>query len=644
MNLRIAKKLGGCLMALTLAIGCVSSVAVTADETDSKLSVSSETTGSISDGYTTSITVPTNDGEPFKVYSIYFTGNGGFKVSAANSGTFSNGVWGGAVADPSSSSLTSVQYTVNDDATAEGVAADLSALVYQGEGSITITAAKYKPADGDVYFNGHYYRMSQTTAQWSDAMKEMQKGDTESYPGYKGHPITVTSTAENEMLINLLKKSCGHIWIGMVPSDANDYSVDGKLPNAGYSLGLRGGNGKGWIWIWDTPEAGDEVVSGTQYWSSVQPDGGPSYVVYIGFNSTTQWDDLSSNYVYSSSGLGVSNYVTEYSPWDSESGEWVYDADGNSATCETGSFDKVQSVTRTFSGANAAVSCEEEALTGLEPNTEYTISAGDDVYTITTGDDGKIALSSDSYDLAGKEITIKKSGEGSIAQTLTVPGRATAEFDIGVEVTTTSIAIDRAKDGYEYSIDGVNWAVYHDGDERIVYSGLMPYTTYTIYFRVAATETTLASTIEKINPTTDCEHTGGVATCHSLAICTICGEEYGDYDLNNHENMMHVVATASTATSDGNTEYWYCQYCDKYFSDEAATKEISKADTVIAKIVTVSPSPAQPITTPAAVQETSVKAVQTGDDSNLILWVSLMLIGCGVVALTTVKGKKKISK
>ncbi len=41
MNLKIAKKLGGCLMALTLAIGCVSSVAVTADETDSKLSVSS---------------------------------------------------------------------------------------------------------------------------------------------------------------------------------------------------------------------------------------------------------------------------------------------------------------------------------------------------------------------------------------------------------------------------------------------------------------------------------------------------------------------------------------------------------------------------------------------------------------------------
>ncbi len=524
----------------------------------------------------------------------------------------------------------------------------MSALVYQGEGSITISAAKYKPADGDVYFNGHYYRMASSDAMWSEAMKEMQKGDTTSYPGYKGHPITVTSTAENEMLINLLERSQdyeGRIWIGMVPSGAKDYDESGMLPNASYTFGKMNGIGTGWSWIWGTPEAGKEVVSGKQYWSSVQPDGStsaPSYVSYIGFQGTTEWDDLSAENALG--GYSFANYVTEYSPWDSESNEWVYDADGNSATCETGSFDKVQGVTRTFSGVDATVNCEEDALTGLEPNTEYTISNGVDVYTITTGDDGKIALSSDSYDLAGKEITIKKSGEGTIAQTLTVPGRATAEFDIGIELTTTSIAIERAKDGYEYSIDGVNWVVYHDGDERIVYDGLMPYTTYTIYFRVAATETMLASTIEKINPTTDCEHTGGVATCHSLAICTICGEEYGDYDLNNHENMMHVVATASTATSDGNTEYWYCQYCDKYFSDEAATKEISKADTVIAKIVTVSPSPAQPTTTPATVQETSVKAVQTGDDSNLILWVSLMLIGCGAIALTTVKDKKKTSK
>ncbi|MFR9206890.1 MAG: hypothetical protein ACLVKR_00570 [Lachnospiraceae bacterium] len=44
---------------------------------------------------------------------------------------------------------------------------------------------------------------------------------------------------------------------------------------------------------------------------------------------------------------------------------------------------------------------------------------------------------------------------------------------------------------------------------------------------------------------------------------------------------VKVDAKDATCTEAGNIAYWYCEGCQKYFSDEALTKEISKEDTVI---------------------------------------------------------------
>lgn len=46
-------------------------------------------------------------------------------------------------------------------------------------------------------------------------------------------------------------------------------------------------------------------------------------------------------------------------------------------------------------------------------------------------------------------------------------------------------------------------------------------------------------------------------------------------------SMTHTDAVAATCTEPGNSEYWYCSGCDKYFSDEAGTAEILEAQTVI---------------------------------------------------------------
>ena len=119
------------------------------------------------------------------------------------------------------------------------------------------------------------------------------------------------------------------------------------------------------------------------------------------------------------------------------------------------------------------------------------------------------------------------------------------------------------------------------------------------------------------------EHTGGKATCKDKAKCEVCGAEYGELDAKNHTNLKHFPATAATKTTEGNIEYWYCEGCGKYFSDKDGTKEIKKADTVTAKLKDDSKSP------------------QTGDTSNLALWIALLFVSGGAAIGTTVVSRKK---
>ena len=125
------------------------------------------------------------------------------------------------------------------------------------------------------------------------------------------------------------------------------------------------------------------------------------------------------------------------------------------------------------------------------------------------------------------------------------------------------------------------------------------------------------------------EHSGGKATCKDKAICEICGDSYGSLDPNNHTDLKHIDAKAATAAEEGNIAYWYCDGCKKYFSDKDGTKKIAKADTVTAKLPggTVKPS--------------ADKSPQTGDNSNLLLWIALLFISGGAAIGTTVVSRKK---
>ena len=80
------------------------------------------------------------------------------------------------------------------------------------------------------------------------------------------------------------------------------------------------------------------------------------------------------------------------------------------------------------------------------------------------------------------------------------------------------------------------------------------------------------------------EHSGGKATCKAKAKCADCGAEYGDTNPKHHgDKLKHVVAKDATTSEEGNIEYWYCEACEKYFSDADAKNEITQAQTVIPK-------------------------------------------------------------
>lgn len=49
-------------------------------------------------------------------------------------------------------------------------------------------------------------------------------------------------------------------------------------------------------------------------------------------------------------------------------------------------------------------------------------------------------------------------------------------------------------------------------------------------------------------------------------------------------NAIKVERKDPTCTENGNIEYWYCEVCNKYFSDEKAEHEITLEDTIIAKL------------------------------------------------------------
>ena len=169
---------------------------------------------------------------------------------------------------------------------------------------------------------------------------------------------------------------------------------------------------------------------------------------------------------------------------------------------------------------------------------------------------------------------------------------------------------------------------------------------------------------------------GGNATCTEKAVCDVCGKAYGEFDGTNHEGGVQewttrtafnheqkwnccgavIVSSEAHEWKDGvcrecgyvclhndadkdhvcdyckktisehvdKDKNHICDYCEKTISahEDATPEEIKKPDTVTAK-------------------PDDSKSPQTGDNSNLILWIALLIISGGVMKGVTAFGKSK---
>ena len=142
---------------------------------------------------------------------------------------------------------------------------------------------------------------------------------------------------------------------------------------------------------------------------------------------------------------------------------------------------------------------------------------------------------------------------------------------------------------YGYKFIGLGGGPLTPTVENGLYSGIIKASAYPAtensFKLIVSAKTTdgFAFSAEK-KVTIQNEHTSGTATCKDKAICEVCGESYGKLDPNNHANLKHIDAKAATKTSEGNIEYWYCDGCNKYYKDAKATQEITKTQTVTAKL------------------------------------------------------------
>ena len=76
----------------------------------------------------------------------------------------------------------------------------------------------------------------------------------------------------------------------------------------------------------------------------------------------------------------------------------------------------------------------------------------------------------------------------------------------------------------------------------------------------------------------ECVHIWEDATCTQPKTCSLCGETEGELEA--HVGVK-TEAQEATCTENGNVAYWTCTACEKIFTDETCTKEITLAETVV---------------------------------------------------------------
>lgn len=130
-------------------------------------------------------------------------------------------------------------------------------------------------------------------------------------------------------------------------------------------------------------------------------------------------------------------------------------------------------------------------------------------------------------------------------------------------------------------------------------------------------------------------HKGGTATCNKKAICEVCGQGYGFFDINNHETTELRNVVKATEEQEGYTGDTFCVDCNKLLEKGEAIPVLPK------KTETKPQEPIQKEEEPVIekqdepIQGEKDSAVpKTGDNFNGTIWTMLLVTSfIGIVGL-----------
>ena len=150
------------------------------------------------------------------------------------------------------------------------------------------------------------------------------------------------------------------------------------------------------------------------------------------------------------------------------------------------------------------------------------------------------------------------------------------------EVNNDEVLQDKNYTSYDFPCEGSTSYKYFKWEITAIHSGgtlqvgEFELKLNTCSHKNADNSDALGEVINTVEPT--CTKHG--YTTHKCSLCNSIVKVYKDDELKPHK-LTHHELKAATCTEAGNIEYWQCSVCNKLFSDEATTKEITDAASLV---------------------------------------------------------------
>ena len=212
-----------------------------------------------------------------------------------------------------------------------------------------------------------------------------------------------------------------------------------------------------------------------------------------------------------------------------------------------------------------------------------TVKNVDPIYSIQNSGDINFADAIEGYTPEVKTIMITNDGNQPI--TLNQPV-SSESFDVGT-LSKTELNVGETA---EFTVQPKNGLLAGSYEEDIVITGTNNGKSVSTKVNVKFNVKHNAIKVERKDPT--CTEKGNIEYWY----CEACRKYFQDEALTKElkqeetilpatgHNLTKVDEKKPTVDAAGNIEYWYCEVCNKYFSDEKAEHEITLEDTIIAKL------------------------------------------------------------